>query len=207
MGEMTLNCPHCSAEISLDEGYAGQTLQCPQCQGAFTVPEVAAPAGPQMPSLAGVSIELPPMPKVDKWTYILGAASIPVLLWGMIIAERAFGMRFGSGEPSEDPVMPIWLGILVTVVAPIIAYFMYLRAAGVAKNPLEVSATITKLSSGEVQGMRNVSFVYEVSGKRYKKRKSFSSIELGPVQPGSLIELVVDKRNPKRCYLKASLYS
>ena len=87
----------------------------------------------------------------------------------------------------------------------IFAYYFYRRAKSVSENAMEVIGVVKKAGMGAA-GMVDVTFLYEVGGKRYKKRKSLDQIE-GGYYRGQEIELVVDSRNPGRCYLKSSFYS
>ena len=87
----------------------------------------------------------------------------------------------------------------------VIAYIFYLRAVGVSKNGTEVVGKVIKLGRA-VESMRNVTFSYVAKGKTITKKKSFDLTDVQLLQVGGPIELIVDSRQPKRCYLKASLY-
>ena len=55
---MNINCPHCSAYLTVPEQYAGQLMKCPKCNSNFTVP--ALPAIDHEPAFA--MAQSPPAP-------------------------------------------------------------------------------------------------------------------------------------------------
>jgi hypothetical protein len=55
---MNINCPHCTAYLTVPEQYSGQLMKCPKCNSNFTVP--ALPAIDQEPAFA--MAQNPPAP-------------------------------------------------------------------------------------------------------------------------------------------------
>lgn len=74
--QITIRCPHCHGQLSVDEASAGQVVSCPHCSGRLTVPgarltvpsspEVVPPFSPQSVSpesqFSGGGVPQPPQP-------------------------------------------------------------------------------------------------------------------------------------------------
>ncbi len=203
MAETNINCPHCAQPISVTPEHANLTFPCPHCAQEFTVPEL-----PSARAMAGLTTQAP-SPKLSTAGYWVGAIGIPAFIWLMVVVEVVFGrklsgFRLRKVDPDDDPMMAVTIALIATVLAPIVAYFFYRRAKSVSENAMEVIGVVKKAGI-QTGSMVNVTFLYEVGGKRYKKRKSLDAIE-GGYHRGKEIELVVDSRNPGRCYLKQSFY-
>ena len=76
------------------------------------------------------------------------------------------------------------------------------KSAGIAKNGILLDAIVVNLGASR-SGMRDATLKYSIDGKSYKIRKSFSEKSLGDVKQGDTIQIVSDKRNPKRVILKS----
>ena len=78
---MNINCPHCTAYLTVPEQYSGQLMKCPKCNSNFTVP--ALPAIDQEPAFA--MAQSPPAP-----------AAVPA---GPLDPARAGGARVPTRAP------------------------------------------------------------------------------------------------------------
>ena len=206
MDDPKINCPHCTQSIEVTPEHANLTVSCPNCSEQFVVPDLTNTAGSAPPHESSAPAE----PKeVGKITYILAAIVMPLFFW-FNVALHFIGytikplFRLQKIEEGDDPKIAITLALITTVVAPLLAYLYYRKAKSVAENAIEVIGVVKKVG-GKLDSMVNVTFSYEVSGKRYKKRKSFDTD--GNFSVGQEIELVVDSRKPSRCYLKREFYS
>jgi hypothetical protein len=91
MPEMTCTCPHCSQDLNVDTGHAGQVVACPQCAGEFTVPDAPA-AAPQM-APAPVLV-VPPSPRQQPQPQQQGYSQAP--------AQPAY-----QGHPAQQAAPPV----------------------------------------------------------------------------------------------------
>ena len=85
---MNINCPHCTAYLTVPEQYAGQLMKCPKCNSNFTVP--ALPAIDHEPAFS--MAQSPPAPPVAPPTV---APSIPP-------APAAPAFNLAPPEPAFD---------------------------------------------------------------------------------------------------------
>ena len=189
MASLDINCPHCQGLVTVTEEFASSNISCPLCSGQFVVPDLGQ---------FGVQGSVGMAQKREVWKagYWMGAILVPAFAWIFALYKIVI-------KEDEDPGIYTTMALLTTIIAPIVAVIFLMRALSVAKNAVEVTGTILKLSAPR-DLMLDVTFQYQHAGKTYKQRKSFGN-ERGFVVGGP-IELVIDSRKPKRCYQKSQFY-
>ncbi|MCX7804944.1 MAG: hypothetical protein N3A38_07105 [Planctomycetota bacterium] len=139
----------------------------------------------------------PPGPAV----YFLTAAAISVLMWGWFLLEHFTDLRIVRlGQEARRESVPIAVPIATVPLAFIGATILWRRAVGIAENCVPVIATV-KSVGGEVQGFRDVTFGYTFEGVEYSKKMSVVGAIAEKFEPGSPVEIIVDRRKPSRIML------
>jgi hypothetical protein len=76
---MNINCPHCTAYLTVPEQYSGQLMKCPKCNSNFTVPALPpidhepafamaqSPPAPMAPPSPSMAPAIPPAPEVPAY--------------------------------------------------------------------------------------------------------------------------------------------
>ena len=134
--------------------------------------------------------------------YFLGAGVTIALLWAWFALEHLTDLRVvgASGTVHDEPIH-VLLPSIGTPLALLGALFLWRRAAGIAANGVPVSATVKKVG-GACQSMRDVEFSYTFEGREYSKKASVVTAISDELSPGDPLDVIVDKRNPKRVMVK-----
>lgn len=93
---MNINCPQCSAYLTVPEQYAGQLMKCPKCSSNFTVP--ALPAIDHEPAFAMAQSPPAPPPAAPTPASVPPIPDVPV--FNLAPPEPAFSI---AQTPSAPP--------------------------------------------------------------------------------------------------------
>jgi hypothetical protein len=139
-----------------------------------------------------------PIKKVTPRIYFLTALFVVLALWGWWAVENYTDFRLSkrASGSREDPV-DLWFPLVATPLAFLIAFWNWRRAIGISENGMVVDATIEKFGR-RLEGAQDATVVYTVEGKTYKKKKGFNEDLFATRGVGDVIQIVVDRRNPKR---------
>lgn len=133
--------------------------------------------------------------------YSVGAGILILVLWGWFLLERFTPLRLvRPGQEASAEGIPLLVPLIATPIVLIVAFALWRRAVGIAENGVPLQATV--LSTGAaLQGMRNVVLEYSLEGVRYERKTSVPCAIADKLSAGSTVDVVVDKRNPKRMLL------
>ena len=140
----------------------------------------------------------------NDYAALLGLAT-PLLLWGLCIATNVFGISFSRRSKDMPPETYFYLAIIGTVLGlTLLAWRVYSFQQTFANGENAVGR-ITSISFFKDRG--RIEYSYSLNGQTFqsgnaimknKKTQSFRN--------GDEIELIVDRLNPQRAFIKA-LYS
>ncbi len=138
---------------------------------------------------------------VSAKLYLFTAGFMIAALWGWWLLESQTDFRLGSrGSRTKAEAISYLYPMIATPMIFLGSIAWWRRSVGIAANGILVDAVIEKLS-GARSGMRDVTITFIVDCNSYKVKKSFSEIEIHEKRVGDLIQIVADKRNPKRIIL------
>ncbi len=120
-------------------------------------------------------------------------------LWWSIEHYTDFRIRPRKSRGDSEPI-DIMFALIGTPLILIGSLIWWKRDVGIAANGVSVTATIEKKGKS-VSGMRNITLRYSVNDVSYKVKKSFSSIDFDDKNEGDLVDVIADKRNPKKVML------
>ena len=142
-----------------------------------------------------------PIKQVNLKIYLYTALFIIIILWAWWAIEnytdfRIRPRRSSGNSEAIDYIYPL----IATPLTLIGAMIWWKRDAGMVANGVVVTATIAKIGRS-VNSMRNITLNYSLDGISYNVKKSFSSVDFDGKQEGDSIELISDKRKPKKILL------
>lgn len=139
--------------------------------------------------------------KVRGALYYIPAAAIIAVMWAWWLLEQTTNWRITSSGVANSEPIPILIPLIATVLAVPVAVILYRRALGIVANGVPVLATVVAVG-GTVNSMRDVEFEYLFEGQSYTMNKSFSARTADGYSQGSELEVLVDRRNPKKVLVK-----
>ena len=124
MSESLMSCPHCGAELSIDDAYLGQQMTCPTCNKLFMAGEAPEEEHEE------VVEEVQNVPQVKKTSALAvtsllmallgcGFLSLPAIICGHIArskTKRSGGMLTGGGMALAGLIIG-YIGVIGSVIA------------------------------------------------------------------------------------------
>lgn len=147
---------------------------------------------------------------VSAGLYASVVAAVLVLDWGAYCLEHFAGIRtlsfFLNLTREGTEYMPLWLPILLTVVAVGWGAAMYGRDRAFVANSAEVAGMVNGVvpvpSSSE---WYHVSYSYMYGGRQHQTQRKIHKVIVKDLHQGGQILVLVDKRNPSNSKLRAEL--
>jgi hypothetical protein len=187
-------CKRCAS--SLSSGPSGASGQ-----SAFvTYPSASTPSAIQAPSVQ------PSFFSIVKNDYgALLSLAFPVVLWGLFIATNVFGFslsRKGRQQPSgSNDSTFIYIAIVGTVLGiGLLVWRMYTIKQSFA-NGESTMGRITNVAFVKDRG--RIEYSYHMNGQPYQNGNAImKNQKTQAFRNGDEIELIVDRSNPKRAFIK-----
>jgi hypothetical protein len=208
----TIKCHRCNFP-----NFADSTV-CKRCKSPLTNAQSSAPSqqafapDPAKPDRFANQTDSvhPSLVNIVKNDYgaLLGFI-LPLLLWGLFIATNVFGFSFsrrGRTLPADSSDSTfLYIAIIGTVFGIALLVWRVYTFQQVFANGEKAIGRITTVTFFKDRG--RIQYSYSVNGQTYETGNSImKNRTTQSFQDGSDIELIVDRSNPKRAFIKA-LYS
>lgn len=146
------------------------------------------------------------------WEHSIAPAVCALIAWVLYLAKVTFGfdlvamLKGRTKDPSFDPTMLyLILAIIVTFIAPMITVIQIRKTLALARNGVEVVATITSVGRFAVHGFVKVECQYRYAGNWHALAWSHAKA-VSTVSEGDSVAVIVDPANPKRCMRKDEVF-
>lgn len=145
-------------------------------------------------------------PSVKGGPYCRAAAIGLCLFWGWYLLEHFTSWRWVHARSGAEPISILYIaaGTVFAVLAPFAAW-RWLES--IAENGIPTVATVLSVDRKVTMGksIRTVTFKYVFKGTEYTKKKSIISSVSDKLKCGGTLDIIVDKRRPKRVLVTAEI--
>ena len=204
-----LKCPKCGLV-----NFAGSEA-CKRCQSSLSNAQSSASSSHTFATSQGnlrvrSTIQTPAVQpsfvSIVKNDYIaLLAFATPLLFWGLCIANNVFGFSFSRRGTGMPPEAFLYLAIGGTVLGIALLAWRFHSFQQVFANGENTFGRITSVSFFKDRG--RIEYSYSLKGQTYQSGNAIMKNEkTQSFREGDEVELVVDRSNPKRAFIK-TLYA
>ena len=141
------------------------------------------------------------IPKTSPKFYFFFAVALIVFAWIWWGIENFTDFRLTERrfDAKEEP-LPILFPLIAMPVVIIGALFYWRRSEDIAKNGILVNAVIESFGLA-FRGQQRINLTYTVNSETYSQAISMTTLEAEEKSEGDTMQIVADKRNPKRIHI------